>query len=179
MDANRFRTARPQVTPYDRRMGIPDFVRELRRSIGTAPLWLTGATAVVLDGDRMLLIRRSDTGEWAPVTGIVDPAEEPAVAAEREAAEEAGVVVVAERLSSSWVTEPVHYANGDRAQYLDLTFRCRYVSGDPRPVDGEALEVAWFALDALPPMRADFAARIRHALEPDGPAVFVREPSGS
>ena len=71
------------------------------------------------------------------------------------------------------------YANGDRAQYLDLTFRCRYLGGDPQPVDGEALEVAWFPLDALPPMRDDFTARIRHALEPDGPAVFLREPSGS
>ena len=117
-------------------MGIPDFISELRRSIGTAPLWLMGATAVVLDGDRMLLIRRSDTGEWAPITGIIDPAEEPAVAAVREAAEEAGVEVLAERLSSTWVTDPVLYANGDRAQYLDLTFRCRYVGGDPQPVDG-------------------------------------------
>src|SRR6478735_4445876 len=156
-------------------MGIPDFISELRRSIGTAPLWLMGATAVVLDGDRMLLIRRSDTGEWAPITGIVDPAEQPAVAAIREAA----VEVLAERLSSTWVTDPVLYANGDRAQYLDLTFRCRYLGGDPQPVDGEALEVAWFPLDALPPMRDDFAERIRHALEPDGPAVFLREPSGS
>ncbi|TPX03283.1 NUDIX domain-containing protein, partial [Schumannella luteola] len=127
-------------------MPIPDFVRELRQHIGTTPLWLTGATAVVLDGDRMLLIRRSDTGEWAPITGIVDPGEEPAVAAAREAAEEAGVEIEVERLSSTWVTEPVVYDNGDRAQYLDLTFRCRYVSGDPAPVDGEALEVAWFAL---------------------------------
>jgi 8-oxo-dGTP pyrophosphatase MutT (NUDIX family) len=160
-------------------MGIPDFIRDLRLSIGTAPLWLMGATAVVLDGERILLIRRSDTGEWAPITGIIDPAEEPAVAAVREAAEEAGVEIVAERLTSTWVTEPVLYPNGDRAQYLDLTFRCRYVGGDPRPVDGEALEVAWFALDDLPPMRDDFAARIRNALEPDGPAVFLREPSGS
>ena len=160
-------------------MGIPDFISELRRSIGTAPLWLMGATAVVLEGDRVLLIRRSDTGEWAPITGIIDPAEEPAVAAVREAAEEAGVEVLAERLSSTWVTDPVLYANGDRAQYLDLTFCCRYLGGDPQPVDGEALEVAWFPLDALPPMRDDFAERIRHALEPDGPAVFLREPSGS
>ncbi len=156
-------------------MPIPDFIRELRQHIGTAPLWLTGATAVILDGERMLLIRRADTGEWAPVTGIVDPAEEPAVAAAREALEEAGVEIEVERLSSTWVTEPVLYENGDRAQYLDLTFRCRYVGGDPAPVDGEALEVAWFPVDALPAMRDDFAARIRHALPVDGQAVFRRD----
>lgn len=155
-------------------MPIPEFVADLRAKVGTAPLWLTGATAVVLDGDRILLIRRSDTGEWAPVTGIVDPGEEPATAAAREALEEAGVEIEVERLSSSWVTEPVEYANGDRAQYLDLTFRCRYLGGVPRPVDGEALEVAWFPIGGMPPLRADFADRIRHALPADGAAVFRR-----
>lgn len=157
-------------------MPIPDFVRDLREKIGTMPLWLSGATAVVLDADRILLIRRSDTGEWAPITGIIDPGEEPAAAAEREALEEAGVVIVAERLSSTWVTSPVVYSNGDRARFIDLTFRCRYLSGDPEPVDGEALEVAWFPIDAMPPLREEFAARIRYALDAEGPARFSREP---
>lgn len=157
-------------------MPIPDFVRDLRAVIGTRPLWLIGATAVVLDGDRILLIRRSDTGEWAPITGIVDPAEEPAVALVREAKEEADVDIEVERLASTWVTPPVVYANGDRAQYLDLSFRCRYLGGDPKPVDGEALEAAWFPLDELPPMRREFAERIRLARNADGPAVFHREP---
>lgn len=154
-------------------MPIPDFVRELRRAIGTAPLWLSGVTAVVLDGDRVLLIRRSDSGEWTPITGIIDPGEEPADAAAREAAEEAGVRIAVERLASTGVTAPVVYPNGDRAQYLDLTFRCRYLGGDPRPVDGEALEVRWFHLERMPPLTAEHAERIRRALRPDGPAVFA------
>lgn len=157
-------------------MPIPEFVVELRTKIGHDPLWLVGATAVVLDGDRILLIRRSDTGEWAPITGIVDPAEEPAVTLMREALEEANVEIAVERLSSTWVIPPVVYANGDRAQYLDLTFRCRYVGGDPRPVDGEALEVAWYPLGGMPPMRREFEARIRHALDAEGPAFFSSEP---
>jgi hypothetical protein len=67
-------------------MPTPEFVLELRKKIGTRPLWLSGVTAVVLDepGERILLIRRADTGEWAPITGIIDPAEQPAVAAARE-----------------------------------------------------------------------------------------------
>ncbi len=131
-------------------MPTPDFILELRRSIGTAPLWLSGASAVIVDDDRVLLIRRSDTGEWTPVTGIVDPGEHPAVAAVREAAEEAGVVITADRLLAVEVTEEKTYDNGDRAQYLTLVFRCSYVSGVPRPVDGEALEVEWFPLSELP-----------------------------
>ena len=159
-------------------MGTPDFILALRDKIGTMPLWLAGATAVVLDGDRILLIRRSDTGEWAPITGIIDPAEEPAVTLVREALEEANVDIEVERLSSTWVIPPVIYDNGDQAQYLDLSFRCRYVGGEPKPVDGEALEVAWYPIDGMPPMRPEFEARIRHALEPEGPAFFAREPLG-
>ena len=157
-------------------MPIPDFIRDLRDKIGTAPLWLSGATAVVVDGDRILLIRRSDTGAWTPITGIIDPGEEPAVTLVREALEEANVHIEVERLTSTWVTRPVRYVNGDEAQYLDLTFRCRYLGGDPRPVDGEASEVAWFALNRMPAMGDEMAARVRHALADEGPAFFSREP---
>lgn len=157
-------------------MPIPDFVAALREKIGTAPLWLSGASAVVLDGDRILLIRRSDTGAWTPITGIIDPGEEPAVTLVREALEEANVQIEVERLTSTWVTRPVVYDNGDRAQYLDLTFRCRYLGGDPRPVDGEASEVAWFPLEKMPPMSAEMTARVRYALQNEGPAFFTREP---
>lgn len=157
-------------------MPIPDFVAALREKIGTAPLWLSGASAVVLDGDRILLIRRSDTGAWTPITGIIDPGEEPAVTLVREALEEANVRIEVERLTSTWVTGPVVYDNGDRAQYLDLTFRCRYLGGDPRPVDGEASDVAWFPLEKMPPMSAEMTARIGYALQNEGPAFFTREP---
>jgi 8-oxo-dGTP pyrophosphatase MutT (NUDIX family) len=155
---------------------IPDFVRDLREKIGRGPLWLAGATAVVVDGDRILLIRRSDNGAWTPITGIIDPGEEPAVTLVREALEEANVDIEVEWLSSTWVTRPVRYDNGDEAQYLDLAFRCRYLGGDPRPVDGEASEVAWFPLDGMPPMSEEMTARIRHAVREEGPAFFSREP---
>lgn len=155
---------------------IPDFVRDLREKIGQAPLWLAGATAVVVDGDRILLIRRSDTGAWTPITGIIDPGEEPAVTLVREALEEANVSIEVQWLTSTWVTRRIRYENGDEAQYLDLTFRCRYLGGDPKPVDGEASEVAWFPLDGMPPMGDEMTARVRHALREEGPAYFSREP---
>src|SRR5687768_10287632 len=131
-------------------MPTPDFVLELRRKIGTDPLPLAGVTAVVFRDDKVLLGRRSDNGALTPVTGIVDPGEEPADAAVRETLEEAGVVCRAERLA--WVHQipRVTYENGDQSDYLDLTFRCAWVSGDPYPVDGEMTEVGWYDLAALP-----------------------------
>ncbi len=152
-------------------MATPDFILALREKIGTDPLWLPGSTAVVVRDAEVLLVRRADTGEWTPVTGIVDPGEEPADTAVRETLEEADVVAVPERLALVGVGEEIVYANGDRTRYVDLTFRLRWVSGDPRPADGENTEAAWFALDDLPTMTDDMHRRIDAALE-EGPARF-------
>jgi ADP-ribose pyrophosphatase YjhB (NUDIX family) len=152
-------------------MPTPEFILALREKIGTTSLWLTGVTAVVLDDDRrVLLVRRADTGAWTPVTGIIDPGEEPATAAEREVVEEADVVAVAERLAWVHTLPPMTYLNGDEAQYLDLVFLLRHVSGDPSPADGENTDAAWFALDALPELSEGMRARVAAALE-DGPAA--------
>ncbi len=69
-------------------MPIPEFVVELRRHVGDAVLWLPAVTAVICRDDELLLVRRSDNGTWTPVTGIMDPGEEPAGCAVREAREE-------------------------------------------------------------------------------------------
>src|SRR4029453_18535913 len=62
----------------ERLMPIPPFVVELRELVGTHQLWLPGVTAIILRDDEVLLTERADNGEWAPVTGILDPGEEPA-----------------------------------------------------------------------------------------------------
>ncbi len=150
-------------------MPVPPFIVELRRHVGHIPLWLIGATAVVLreDGEgptRLLLVRRADTGEWAPVSGIVDPGEEPHVCAVREVHEETCVEVAVERLVWMSVTEMVTHRNGDQAQYLDHTFRCHWVAGEPTVGDDESLEARWWSVDDLPPIRDLYGDRIRCAL---------------
>ena len=153
-------------------MPIPPYVAHLLTMIGRELLWMPGITAVVLregeGGPEVLLVRRSDNGTWTPVTGIVDPGEHPHVTAVREVEEEACVVAEVERLVWVSATEVVTHVNGDLGQYLDHTFRCRWVSGEPRPGDDESTDAGWFALDALPPMRQVFLDRIATAV--DNPA---------
>lgn len=152
-------------------MATPDFVLELRRFVGTRPLPLSGVTAVIIrDGD-VLLGRRSDNGALTPITGIIDPGEEPATAAVREAEEEAGVRIRVDRLA--WVHQipRVTYENGDRSDYLDLTFRCTWLSGEPYPADGEMTEVGWYPIDDLTDVSVEMRARISAARE-DGPTRF-------
>ena len=160
---------------------MPEFVAALRGAVGSAPLWLSGATAVILrdgaSGPELLLVKRADDGAWSSVCGIVDPGEEPGDAAVREAAEEAGVRVEVERLVWMSVTDLVVYPNGDQTQYIDHTFRCRWRAGEPHPVDGEATEARWFAADALPEMPRVHAERIAVALE-DRPECRLGRLSG-
>lgn len=150
-------------------MPVPDFVLRMREKIGHDPLWLPGVTAVVLRGTDVLLVRRSDNGAWAPVTGIVDPGEHPAIAATREVYEETGVRCAVETLAWVNVTDPVVHVNGDQAQYLDHTFRCRYLKGEPYPADDESLEARWFPIAELPEMRGSLLDRIEIAATHRGP----------
>ena len=155
-------------------MPIPDFVVQLRSHVGTAPLWLPGGGAIVTDDDaRVLLTRRADNGMWAVVSGILEPGEEPAVAAVREVLEETGVAAEIVRLTSVDVTAPITYPNGDVAQSLDVCFLLRATGGDARVADDENLEVAWFAPDDLPePLTETSRLRLEKALADRAEAWF-------
>lgn len=153
-------------------MPVPDFVLDLRRRIGHDPLPLVAVTAVVFRDEKVLVGRRADNGRLQCVSGIVEPGEEPADAVVRECLEEAGVVVRAERLALVHSLPRVTYENGDQVDYLDLVFRCAWVSGSPHPADGELTEVGFRGLEQLGDLDADHVRRIALAMAEDDPATF-------
>jgi ADP-ribose pyrophosphatase YjhB (NUDIX family) len=151
----------------------PDFVLRLREKIGHDLLPLVGACAVVFDDEgRVLLTRRRDTGRWALIGGIVEPGEQPAVTAVREVLEETAVEAEIVRLVSVIAGEPMEYPNGDRVQYLSVTFLLRRVSGDARVADDENLEVGWFAIDERPELPDREETRLAHALAGPAPTYY-------
>lgn len=96
------------------------------------------------------MLRRADNHLWDHLAGIVEPGEHPIACLEREATEEAGVVIRVERMIGLGVTPEVTYPNGDRCQYLSHEFVARWVSGEACVNDDESLEVGWFPPDRLP-----------------------------
>ena len=154
-------------------MPPPDFVLARREHFGHDPLPLVGVTAIVFRDEKVLLGRRADNGAWQPISGIVDPGEEPADAAVREVLEEAGVVARAERLALVQQVPRITYANGDQCDYLDLVFRCSWVSGDPYPADGELSEVGWYGLGELTEVEQTHVRKIALAIAEDDPATFA------
>ena len=155
-------------------MPIPDFVQALRGHVGKDLLWMPGVSAVVRnERGEVLLARRADTGRWSLVSGILEPGEQPAVGLAREIEEETGVVAEVEALAMVWTLPELTYPNGDRAQYLDLCFLARHVSGEARVNDDESIEVGWFELDALPALPDRQLRYLELALDPAAKPYFV------
>ncbi len=146
-------------------MPTPPYVEALREKVGHELLLLPGLVAVVVDEKgRVLLNRRADTGAWSPVSGILEPHEQPETAIAREVLEETGLRVHVEKLVDASTSPLVEYPNGDRAQYLTVAYRCRVAGGTLEVGDDESLEVRFFAPHDLPPLRADLRRCVEKAL---------------
>lgn len=158
-------------------MPTPDYIVAIREVWGHRPLLLPGVSGVVLRErsatQQVLLVQRADNGRWSVPAGIVEPGEQPADCLVRELWEETRTRVTVERLVSLVADEEIVYPNGDRCQYISMTFRCRYVAGEAAVGDEESLAVAWFDLDDLP---ADLSgrgrARVAAALSTDPACAF-------
>ena len=162
-------------------MPIPPYVLDLRRSLGQRRLLLPGVCGVVVRDDleqgrpHVLYGRRSDNGRWALPSGIVEPDEQPATTLAREVWEETRVRVEVERLVLLTVDPDVVYPNGDRSQYVSMTFRCRYLGGEAAVGDDESTEVAWRPADDPPADLDDLQRRrLALALGPGSACVFDR-----
>lgn len=154
-------------------MPAPDYILKLREKVGHAPLWVPGVRGVVFDhSGRVLLAQRADNGHWALISGMLDPGEPPARGLVREIFEETAVVAEAERVVSVGAVGPFTYPNGDVCEFLDVVFRCRYVSGTARVNDDESLNVGWFSLDDLPDLMPGHLTSITRALAPAEAAHF-------
>ena len=87
------------------------------------------AAAVFDDDDRILVVKRSDDGHWGLVSGWVEPGEHPSVAMLREAEEEVGCEVVAERLAVVH-HRPANIGMGPHS-VVSMVYLARLVSGEP------------------------------------------------
>jgi 8-oxo-dGTP diphosphatase len=127
-------------------------------------------------GNRLLLVRRCDSGAWELPGGRVDVGENAVDAAVRETAEEAGVRVVVTGLVGLF-SDPglvIRSRGGEVRQQFAVLFRARAVGGAPRADLEETSEAAWVALDDIPGLPMEPSARIwiAQALAPaDGPHI--------
>ncbi|WP_405582179.1 NUDIX domain-containing protein [Streptomyces sp. NBC_01190] len=122
------------------------------------------ANAIVTDDEgRILMIRRSDNGNWAVPGGAMDMGESIEQTAVRETLEETGIHSEITGLVGIY-TDPrhvIHYTSNDEVrQEFSIVFTARYVSGDPTPSD-ESRDVVWVPRDEVGELKMDRSMRYR------------------
>ncbi|WP_169983542.1 NUDIX hydrolase [Microbispora sp. H10836] len=123
---------------------------------------------VINDAGDILMIRRSDNGNWAVPGGAIDLGESLPQAAVRETLEETGIVCEITGLVGTY-TDPRHVilytSNGEARQEFSIVLTARAISGEPTP-SSESTEVRWMPRDKVETLQMDrsMALRIGHYL---------------
>ncbi len=127
---------------------------QLRALVGTAPLIVAGAGAIIFDDNgRVLLGLRGDNHLWGFPAGQMELGETPAGTVVRETYEELGLHIRPTQLSSVLTGDALHtYPDGNQVQVAGARFLAEVVGGELKPDGYETLDVQWFELDDLPPM---------------------------
>jgi 8-oxo-dGTP pyrophosphatase MutT (NUDIX family) len=137
-------------------MPISEYLRGLRALVGTRLLLLPGVAAVVRDENgHVLFIRRADDGRWGLPAGGIEPGESPGTAVRREVAEETGLIVQPTRIAGVFGGPGFRhrYGNGDEVEWTVTVFDCETIGGTLAPVDGEAVELRYFAPNEAPELQ--------------------------
>jgi 8-oxo-dGTP pyrophosphatase MutT (NUDIX family) len=137
----------------------------------TANSLVPSANVVVADDSgRILLIRRTDNGNWALPGGAMDLGETIVQAGEREVLEETGIRCSVTGLVGIY-TNPGHVleytSNGEVRQEFSVVFIARPTGGSPKP-SSESSDVEWADPGDLEsfPMHPSMRQRIEHYLRP-------------
>jgi 8-oxo-dGTP diphosphatase len=114
---------------------------------------LVGIGAIIIDGDRVLLVKRAHPpiqGQWSIPGGVLEVGEFVRDAAVREAGEETGLIVETGELLGVYDRVLRDPENRVQYHYVLIDFLCRRVGGELRAAS-DAAEVRWFT-------RAELAA---------------------
>jgi ADP-ribose pyrophosphatase YjhB (NUDIX family) len=118
---------------------------------------------VVNDGAEILMIRRTDNGNWAVPGGTVDLGESVVQAAVRETREESGIECEITGIVGIY-SDPKHVilytSNGEARQEFSIVLTASPLGGQPTP-SPESSEVRWVPPAEMPAYAMDRSMRLR------------------
>jgi ADP-ribose pyrophosphatase YjhB (NUDIX family) len=119
---------------------------------------------VVVNGSgELLMIRRSDNGNWAVPGGAIDLGESVAQAGIRETLEESGIECEITGLVGIY-SDPKHVilytSNGEARQEFSIVLTGSPLRGEPTP-SSETTEVRWIPVSSVPELKMDRSMRLR------------------
>jgi 8-oxo-dGTP pyrophosphatase MutT (NUDIX family) len=131
-------------------MPMSGYLKQLRQKVGHDLLLLPSAAVAIHDEQgRVLLCLHADKNIWVTPGGLIEPGEQPAIAAMRETLEETGLEVQITGILGVYGGPDliIDYPNGDKAAYIGTIFRGRVTGGTLNPDNDEILDARYFTQD--------------------------------
>ncbi|MCB2214203.1 NUDIX domain-containing protein [bacterium] len=135
------------------------YVGQLRKAVGNRRLITPAARAVIFNSEgQVLLVRRSDNGEWVMPAGSMELGESIYDCLKREVREEAGLEVLSARPMAMYTAPRYHFTNayGGEHQMFTVVFLVEDWTGEVQKETDETVDARFFDLDDLPPIPALF-----------------------
>jgi len=129
-----------------------EYFLELRKLVGNRPLLMVGAAALIVDQqNRLLLMKRSDSGCWGPPGGAVEPGEVVEMAARREVREETGLEAGEMSLFGVFSGPELYYRypNGDEVYNVTIVYQTQTFKGKIQ-LNDEHTAWDWFTPADIP-----------------------------
>ena len=140
------------LTVEDRPLTM-DYINSLRKYVGNQPLIMVGSTILMLDDqNRLLMMKRSDSGNWGVPGGAMELGETTEETARRELLEETGIKANELKLFGVFSGKELYYRypNGEEVYNVSIVYLAQDVQGSVNLFDGEHYDFQYFDLAQLP-----------------------------
>lgn len=132
---------------------MKNYIAFIRSYVGHRNIFLNYAVGVIFNKEgKILLQKRSDTGNWGLPGGAIELGESLEDAAIREVYEETGLKVSVKKLLGIY-SHPKYtktYSNGDKNQPIVVAYYCKFLGGSLKITDKETLDLKYFSITKLP-----------------------------
>jgi 8-oxo-dGTP pyrophosphatase MutT (NUDIX family) len=129
------------------------YVKDLRKIVGSRPLVIPGASVIVLDKNKRLLLQlRVDNNCWALAGGSLEPGETLEEVAKRELFEETGLTANDLQLFNIYSGDEFYYKypHGDEVYNVITAYICNDYEGELTMDNKEVKDLRFFHVHEIP-----------------------------